>query len=153
MARFVGLLSVFATTLCSFVLLTVLTDTAHAQLRGTTRSIAPFGTYTEDVLGQINAANLNIHTVTPVRSKGKFFAVLENENNVWWNDGQGSQWAYNGAPLELFTSASSNVTSLSYSEPGMTCQWRTLASSRRARRASTVNRNNSVVIPVGISAP
>lgn len=57
--------------------------TAQSQVTGTTGGIAPFGSYTDDVLGAINAANLNVRTVIPMRQKGKFFAELGNDNNRW----------------------------------------------------------------------
>jgi hypothetical protein len=57
---------------------------AHAQINGATPGVVPFGTYTDDPLGVVNAANLNIHSVVPIRSKSGFSAHVQHESNVLW---------------------------------------------------------------------
>jgi YD repeat-containing protein len=81
-----ALLTLFSSALrwCYIPLLVLCcAGTAQAQIYGATGGIAPFGSYTDDALGAINAANLNIHSAIPIRYKDQFFAALQNENNVW----------------------------------------------------------------------
>jgi hypothetical protein len=77
---------------------------AQAQINGSSGGIAPFGSYTDDPLGVINVANLNVHTVIPIRNKNGFVAQLQNENLMGQYFGQ---WQPSGAWFALLTSASS----------------------------------------------
>jgi hypothetical protein len=75
-----------------FALLFLLLSVAgFGQISGTTLGIAPFGSYTSDPLGDVNAANLNTHLVIPLRSKGAFVANLQYDSNVIFS-------AYPGVP-------------------------------------------------------
>src|ERR1700731_3184247 len=78
-----------------FTLVLCYAGTAQAQINGTTGGIAPFGSYTDDALGTINAANLNIHSVIPIRYKDQFIAELQNDNTHWsrvWVPGNPGQY-------------------------------------------------------------
>src|SRR5438270_12688193 len=77
-------------TLC--LLWLVLCALAGGQVVGTTAGIAPFGSYTADPLGSINAANLSINTVIPFRYKGQFFGALVNDNNRWTKTQSNGAW-------------------------------------------------------------
>jgi len=72
----------FVTSLLSVML--CLGGAAHAQINGATPGVVPFGTYTDDPLGVVNAANLNMHSVVPIRSKSGFSAHLQHESNALW---------------------------------------------------------------------
>jgi RHS repeat-associated protein len=86
------------------VLLTALllcyAGTVYGQITGPTTGIAPFGTYTADPTGVVNAANLNIHSVIPIRSKSGFSATLQHESNLWVKAtcGGSTCWVHNPPP-------------------------------------------------------
>jgi hypothetical protein len=68
----------------------------YAQITATTAGIAPFGSYTDDSSGVINAATLDIETNIPVRNKGVFFSSLHHENALYYFNSQTGTWYPNG---------------------------------------------------------
>jgi hypothetical protein len=68
----------------AFVFLLSCTFAAYCQITGNTPGVVPFGSYTDDPTGVVNAANLVIHSVIPVRHKGTFVAELQREGGSLW---------------------------------------------------------------------
>jgi hypothetical protein len=95
--------------------LVLLTSPGFGQITGGTQGIAPFGSYTSDPTGEVNAGNLNVHSVIPVRTANGLSASLLRDNNIWQVNKSPKSWIQNtnwgGAwdTLNLFTTMGNSI--------------------------------------------